>query len=62
MAFARLDLIPSGAFWTVPRLIEATEEEAVDPDALPQERRLEIACAMRLAANYLMSVEPEGQG
>jgi len=60
MAFARLDLIPSGAFWTVPCLIEATDQEAVDPDSLPEARRREIACAMRLAANNLMSVEAMG--
>lgn len=61
MVFARLDLIPSGSFWTVPRLIEATDEEAVDPDILSPERRMQIACALRLAANYLMTVEPQGR-
>jgi hypothetical protein len=61
MAFARLDLIPSGAFWTVPCLVEATDEEAVDPDALTEERRREIACALRLAANYLMSIDTKGR-
>jgi len=60
MAFARLDLIPSGVFLTVPRLIEATDEE-VDPDLLTPERRMEIACALRLAANYLMSIDPMGR-
>jgi hypothetical protein len=61
--FATLALTPSGAFWTRPHLIRATEEEidAVARRDLPLDRHNEIAEALGLACTELIRAETLGR-